>query len=118
MDEEIAELRAYVEERRAQGAPVRTRYTPEFRQRVLKVVREQQAEGSSLGRVGRLLNLKETTLQRWLEAESMEAGLRRVILEPEPVGSIGPNRLVVFAGPLRIEGLDVAGLAQLVRGLS
>lgn len=117
MDEEIAELRAHVEERRAQRAPVRTRYTPEFRQRVLKVVREQQAEGVSLWKTGRSLGLKETTLQRWLQAGSTESGLRRVVVEPEPVGSIGSSRLVVFAGPLRIEGLDVAGLAQLVRGL-
>jgi DNA invertase Pin-like site-specific DNA recombinase len=117
MDKEIAELRGHVKAQRAQGAPTRTRYAPEFRQRVLALAREQRAQGASIGSVARSLGLKPTTLHRWLE-ESKEVGLRRVVVEPVEVDSRGPGRLVVFAGPLRIEGLDVAELALLVRGLA
>jgi transposase-like protein len=118
LDRRIAELRSHVEEQRAKGAPTRTRYSREFRRRVLVLVREQQAEGLSIRGVVRAIGLKEKTVQRWLQAGPQKVGLRQVVVAAEPIASNGVGRLVVFAGPLRIEGLDVAELAQLVRGLA
>jgi DNA invertase Pin-like site-specific DNA recombinase len=117
LDREIAELRAHVERQQAKGAPTRTRYSQEFRQRVLALVRERQAQGLSIRGVARAVGLKETTVQRWLQAGPQNAGLRQVVLEAEPTTSNRFDRLVVFAGPLRIEGLDLASLSELVRRL-
>jgi len=118
LDREIAEVRARVDELRAMGAPTRTRYSREFRQRVVELVREQQRQGFSLRGVARAVGLREATLQRWVrDGSAAESGLRRVVVEPLPIGSAGPD-LVVFAGPLRIEGLDVGRLSELVRRLA
>jgi len=119
VDESIASLRARVEELRAQGAPARSRYTPEFRAQVLAVVSEHQARGLSLRGVARAAGLKEWTVMRWLRAQQRpEASLRRVVVEPESESAAEKRRLVVFAGHLRIEGLALADVVQLVRAIA
>lgn len=117
LDREISDLRAHVEEQQAKGAPTRTRYSPEFRRRVADLVRERQTQGLSIRGVARSVGLREATVQRWLQARPTEARLRQVVVEADPIDSNGVGRLVVFAGPLRIEGLDLADLTELVRRL-
>ena len=119
MDEVIADLRARVEELRQQGAPPRTRYSPEFRAQVLAVVREHQARGFSLRGVAQAVGLKDSTVARWLQTETRpEAALRRVVVELEAESQSEAARIVIFAGRLRIEGLGLPDVVQLVRALA
>lgn len=93
------------------------RYGAELKRRVVAVVQRERASGRSWASAARALGVPVQTLTRW--ADEMPAGLalRPVTLLAEP--SV-PSRDVVVVSPTGyvVEGLDVAGVAELLRMLS
>ena len=117
MDRELAFLRSRVEAERSRGAGTGTRYPAELRRRIVDFVQHQQATGLSVGRATRLLGLNELTVRGWLERGQEKSGFRRVEVASADRLLPGAQGLVVFAGPLRIEGLGLPDLVELVRAL-
>lgn len=67
----------------------------------------------------RELGLRSRALRLWLQEPRTRPRLRRVALETVPLRTMpisGPPVLVTPQG-FRVEGLDVAGLVTLLRGL-
>ncbi|MGC4114802.1 MAG: hypothetical protein QM765_49325 [Myxococcales bacterium] len=90
----------------------------ELRQEAVACYRALLATGESAQAAADRLGLGALTLGRWSRRE--RALLAPVVVEDEPVAAVPvPSRLVVH-GPrgLRIEGLDVAELAELLRRLA
>jgi transposase-like protein len=76
--------------------------------------RSREREGASVHRAARELGLPMTTLQSWMRAST--PAFRRVTIEAAPDHEV---RLVVRTpSGLIVEGLDVAGVAELSRALS
>lgn len=93
----------------------RLRYTPELRAEALDYARERMAAGGGLKAVTKELGVGRYTLRGWLAAPKQAQAFRRVEVTDEP----GRGGHLVVYGPrgLRIEGLDVAGVAELLRRL-
>jgi hypothetical protein len=91
------------------------RYPNVLRKRVLSYIQSRQRQGASPEQISAELGLVLSTLQRWQKQTSPAAEFERIEIVGEP---IAPSGLVVH-GPagLRIEGLDLAGVAELVRRL-
>ncbi len=100
------------------------KYAAEIRERVLAYARRRRAEGGGIKSIAAELGLPWQTLDYWLhgrkpEARSEKVPLLPVTLEAEVIKRTGEATLVVH-GPrgLRIEGLDIEDLADLVRRLA
>jgi hypothetical protein len=87
------------------------RYPPELRARLASVVRAHPE--LSVGSLARRMDMAQATLERIVQTTSAFVPVR-IVDEPSPPASLrvhGPRGIVV-------EGLDVAGVAELVRALS
>jgi len=91
------------------------RYPPDLRRRGAEYLRARQAAGAPLSAVVRELGVRRETLAGWAAPAEAETSPRFV-----PVSVIEePSRIVVRGpGGVRIEGLDVAGVADLLRRLA
>ena len=99
---------------RAALAP-RLRYTPQMRAQAVTYARRRLTAGAGLQLIARELRVDRPTLKRWLGADDMPVpAFRTVQVEEAPA-----RPALVLHGPagLRIEGLDIAGLAELLRRL-
>ena len=99
-----------------QGTAIR--YAPDLRREVAAFVRAREAEGLSRAAACRLLRLRYPTVQPWLGSQGREsrpsaAQLRRV--EIVPASAATPAPVLVTPSGLRVEGLDLEGLARLLR---
>jgi hypothetical protein len=92
------------------------RYPSALRSAILGHVRKRRARGEPLAAIGRDLGLNAFTLQRWLDGDR-SPGFRPVEVAADAVAA-APGPVVVTLGGLRIEGLDVAGVAALLRALA
>jgi hypothetical protein len=112
---DIAELAEVLRStsRRGQGRP----YPAALRQRVLDAVDAHVAAGAEPTRLARSLGLPYRTIVRWRERRG--SLFRPVIIDGAEEASAREVRIVVH-GPagLRVEGLDVPALAELLRRLS
>lgn len=98
-------------ERRGRGH----RYPPELRTRVLAYAATQRADGVTPKEVGDELGMDWRTVKRWIEKEHVP-GFEQVIVHDDAQKPAG--RLVVHGpGGVRIEGLDLDTLAELLRKL-
>lgn len=99
------------------------RYPATLRAAALAQLRARQAEGAKLAAVARELGLRTATLTKWAKASASPTGskaaFRPVRLVARPAGA-DPERRFTVLGPagLRIEGLDLASLAELLRSLA
>lgn len=118
MSDAISDLRARIFERR--GLPPRSRFSSELRQRLLAAVAEEQGKGRAVREIAEDLGLRLKTLSGWLRAGRGLGGpaMRRVVVEPEVRRRSPATAIVVSMGNLRIEGLDLEGVAHLLRALS
>ena len=114
MSESLSALRSEVLELRSE--PIRIRYRPEFRSRLVSAAREHLSRGVSVGEIAEQLGVAEKTLSCWL-GEGAKTPLRRVLVSPEACPRVEASGLVVWSGSVRIEGLDVEGVARLLRAL-
>lgn len=92
------------------------RYPAELRQRGAEYMRARQAAGAPLSAVLRELGLRCETLAGWAAPAEAVARPRFVPVSvvKEPAGRI----VLHDPGGVRIEGLDVAGVADLLRQLA
>lgn len=124
--EKAARLKAELEKRAQEGK--RGRFSEAMKAEVLEYWRQCQQEGATQETVARELGLSPWTLSRWSvqarRAKSREqtaaaatAAFHRVKVKPEAAGRGGAT---VVHGPsgVRVEGLSVQQVAQLLRELS
>ena len=94
---------------RGRGKP----YPKELLERLVGYTVAKRREGLSIEAIGEELGIGWRTLARWLGARATARGFRRVeVVE-------GRRSAIVVHGPsgLRIEGLDIEAVAELVRRL-
>jgi hypothetical protein len=91
------------------------RYPEDVRRRGAAYLRARQAAGAPLSAVLREIGLRRETLVAWA-APAEAAPISRFV--PVTVVDAPAGRIVVYAGAVRIEGLDVAALADLLRRLA
>jgi len=114
-------LRAAVEQHRAARARSNQRFPASLRDRAAAYARRRRREGIALKTIAAELELSLTTVQRWLGRPERES-FRRVEVRPTPSArsATGPAPAgLVLLSPqgYRVEGLDVAGVAALLRVL-
>jgi hypothetical protein len=93
------------------------RYTSALRRRALAFAEQRRRSGVPVAAIARELGLRPRLLRLWLKGPHATPRLRRVTMErstPPPASTV--PTLVTPQG-FRIEGLDIAGLAALLRGL-
>lgn len=121
----LARLRQELSDPRVARGEDGWQYAANVRVRALAYARQRRAEGGGIKRIAAELGVPWQTLAYWLKAPgsaSTGAALVPVALRGDMAESPGarwPSTLVVH-GPLglRIEGLDIEGLAELLRRLS
>lgn len=92
------------------------RYPAEVRRRGVEYLRARRAEGAPMSAVLRELGLRRETLEGWDAPTPAKVKPRFV---PVSVMEAAAGRIVVHGpGGVRIEGLDVAGIADLLRRLA
>jgi transposase-like protein len=89
----------------------RGRYPAALREAAVKFVEVAKRGGQSHRKVATELGISEQTLWAWRAAK------RRGVLVPVAVVEHTANELVVECGPLRVHGLDVSGVAELLKRL-
>jgi hypothetical protein len=88
-------------------------YPAEARSLALAYARSREREGATVHRAARELGIPMPTLQSWMRASA--PAFQRVMVEATPESA---TRLVVRTpSGLIVEGLDVAGVAELSRAL-
>lgn len=128
LKETAEKLKAQVEAQRGRGA--RWRFEEGFRAQVVAYMRARQAEGGTQEEVAREVGLSSWTLSRWgrqggpvrrgrparAVAESSGATFHQVEVKHE---TQAPGALVVHGpGGVRVEGLGLAQVVQLLKGLA
>jgi hypothetical protein len=92
----------------------RRRFAPEVKRAVLRFAREGRAQGESWVSLGRQLGLDGAKLRAWCrEARGPEVGVIQPV-EVVDTPASAPLSVVAPSG-VRIEGLSVAGAAELLR---
>jgi transposase-like protein len=117
IEKAAAEFRAAV--RRAGPRGAGRRYPPAVRQLAVEYFRRRRAAGATLASISRELGVKRHTLVGWTAAPEVAAEAPRFV--PVHVVADAPVELgIVVHGPggLRVEGLDLAGVAELLRRLA
>ena len=114
------------------GARRRTRYPKYLRQMAMDFVAEAADKGLSMGTISAQLGLDRGTIIDWckkqtaLGSEPQEPSLVPVRVVPQPkealtkswFASAACGQAVVYGpGGVRVEGLDVAGIAELLQRL-
>jgi transposase len=96
---------------RGRGKP----YPKGLLEKILSYTVARRRQGAELLTVGAELGISGNMLGRWLGARKASPRFERVQVAAGPA----PTRTLVVHGPrgLRIEGLDVGGVAELVRRL-
>ena len=99
-------------ERRGRGKP----YPKGLLEKLLSYTVARRRQGATLVAIGEEVGMSWKTLGRWLGGRKSRARFERVeVIAPAPAVA----RSLVVHGPhgLRVEGLDVAGVAELMRRL-
>ena len=119
MHDDIRRLRLQVRSFRRDRSPRATRYSKAFQVQAIAAARKRLAEGIVVAQVARELGLTTQTLTRWLGSSSRPA-LRpvRIVAGPRPVVHAPTNLVLVAFGGIRVEGLDMDGVIQILRSLA
>jgi hypothetical protein len=97
------------------AVPARLRYTPALRAQAVAYAMERKGTGAGHALIAEELAVARPTLSAWLVAAKRLPAFRTVEVADLPRDA---RSLVVHSpGGLRIEGLDLAGLAELIRRL-
>ena len=122
MDHERAAAEFRAAARRAGPRGAGRRYPAKPRRVATEYLGQRQASGVAVSTIARELGVKRHTLLAWAAA-SMGAAARPEFLPVRVIADTdhgAPRSTIVVHGPggLRIEGLDVAGVIALLRGLT
>jgi hypothetical protein len=100
---------------RTESAGGRVRFTASARRAALDHIERRRGEGVSLAAAARETGVPYLTLRRWRAGARSRPAFRQVaVVAPERVGR---GLVVVLPSGLRVEGLDVDGVAELARRL-
>jgi len=110
-DKHLAKLRADIAALETTGRG--RRYPAALRGRVVAYI---TGHGQSIAAASRALSIPEVTLNRWCRQAPARKPMRRVVVAA-PAHSAGQLTFTSRDGH-RVEGLDVSGVAQLIRLLS
>ena len=114
----IDDLKRAIQQARQSGAGPTRRYGVGLRGAVVDWSRVELIGGRSVREISRVLGLRERTLTRWMRQKPSRVRPVTVIASvPTGTSPAGSLRLFTPSG-CRIEGLDVATAAALVRALS
>ena len=95
----------------------RQRYPADLRAEIVTVTRAGRGAGRSVRSLARDLGVSAPTLTRWLR-RPRRGPLRQVMLAPSAMAAEGaPAPVLVTPHGARVEGLDLAGLVTVLRGL-
>lgn len=103
----------------ADRASVGRAYPPALRRAVVAYAEVARARGDSIASIAESIGLPSITLQRWSRAAA-SSPFRAVVVEPAALPAAAPSSSIIIHGPggLRIEGLDLDSVAELLRRLS
>lgn len=111
----MAATRRAVQAGRSKSAGGRVRFTEAARAAAVAVVERRREAGGSVLATARELGVEYQTLRRWMAR--VKPAFRRVSLASTTQAP--PARLVLtLPSGLQVEGLDIDGVAELVRRLS
>lgn len=84
--------------------------------RLLSYTVARRRQGATIVQIAAELGLKDKTLSRWFGSKRRSSGFERVEVVERPTAAAAAQAIIVH-GPrgLRIEGLDLAAVADLVR---
>jgi transposase-like protein len=96
------------------------RYTPDLRRRAVGIARRRCGAGVAVAATARDLGLRPRALRLWLQAPRSRPRLRRVAVSaaPEPAAPTSGLSALVTPHGVRVDGLDLATLVALLRGLA
>jgi len=116
MHHDISVLRRQIAEFLQSRRSGHVRYPSELKASILEYARFQRRQEISQAEIAAELGLALTTLKNWLYVDHPKAKLKPVIVSSasHPISSV----VLITRHGHRVEGLDVAGMAQLLRGLS
>jgi hypothetical protein len=100
--------------RLAKGREARGRYAKALREAVVAHATEQRRQGVARERVAAELGMSIATLSYWCTPPKRKSVLSPVTIVSEPQPA---REIVVAYGSLRVHGLDVGQVAELVRRL-
>jgi transposase-like protein len=109
---EANELRRRLAQARSQG---RRRYPKDLREAVVAYALRRKAERVCQAKVASELGVSEQTLCYWRAIHRERAGLARVAVVAEQARS---EEVILECGPLRVRGLGIEGVAELLKRLS
>lgn len=117
MTRKASEIRAAVRGLGVRGAG--RRYPEAIKRDALAYLAERREAGRGYSSVSVELGIPRRSLKLWSAAPRPSGSARFVAVTLMPSEATLPSRIVVHGpGGLRIEGLDLAGLADLVRRLA
>jgi hypothetical protein len=111
MESEIRKLRAALA-RRESGRG--RRFAAELRSQISGIGRRLRGEGASWSEIGATLGVPTATAQRLCESDAPGFARVEVVDDVVAVGGL----VVVTPSGFRVEGLDVSGVATLIRQLA
>lgn len=108
---EASELRRRLAQGRGRG---RNGYPAELREAVLAYAARRRSERVSQEKVAAELGMSQQTLCYWRALARQRGGIAPVAIVAQRAAE---REVVVECGPLRVKGLDVSGVAELLRRL-
>ena len=105
-----------MKKRLARGREARGRYAKALREAVVAYAGEQRKRGLARDKVAEELGMSVATLGYWCTPPKRKTALTAVTVVSEHRAP--DSELVLECGPLRIRGLDLAGVAELMRRLA
>lgn len=119
-DRELRRLRKALSQVQSRQSGTSTRYPAAVRRQVLAYAQRRGVAGESVKSIARRLGIRGQLLAYWQKTSSR--GRFQVVTVTAPAAVAAPRTsaplVLVTSSGIRVEGLDVAGAAALVRELS
>lgn len=117
MDSDAREFRQAAARHIGKRTGTAIRYTAALRRQALSFAERRRRSGVAVAAIARELGLRPRALRLWLKEPQVKPRLRRVTLENSSTPPFTAAPTLVTPYGFRVEGLDVAGLVTLLRGL-
>ena len=120
MDREVRTFRHDARRHIGDRTGTAVRYTTDLRRRAVGIARRRRRAGVAVAAIARDLGLRPDALRLWLEAPRSRPWLRRVAVTatPEPAAPTSDFSVLVTPQGVRVDGLNLATLVALLRGLA
>lgn len=92
------------------------RYSRPLRAMAVEFVLKRKSEGGSFRSAAKTLGISENSLQRWMKEERKSPQFKRVDIVPETsINQDVQKPVLITSQGHRVEGLDIDGMAALLR---